>query len=54
VNARWVRILGLVAYWVAVLVLAVALLVGLILLIESRDKSSVRDEGALVTPRRLL
>jgi hypothetical protein len=43
-----------VAYWAAVLLLAVALLVGLILLIESRDKSSVRDEGGFISPARLL
>ena len=53
-SGRWVRIVTFVLYWAAVLALAVALLVGLILLIESRDKSSVRDEGGVVVPVRLL
>lgn len=53
-NARWVRIVTFVLYWAAVLALAVALLVGLILLIESRDQSSVRDEGGFISPGRLL
>ena len=43
--SRWRRILLKVLYWVAVLVVSVALLVALILLIESRDKSSV-NHGA--------
>lgn len=43
--ARWKRILLSVLYWVAVLVVSIAILVGLVLLIESRDQSSVEDEG---------
>jgi hypothetical protein len=43
----WQRILLTVAYWLAVLVVSVALLVALVLLIESRDQSSVdTDQGA--------
>jgi len=45
----WQRVALKVAYWVAVLVVSVAILVGLILLIESRDKSSV-DSGGVVAP----
>jgi hypothetical protein len=41
---RWQRIALKVVYWLAVLALSVALLVALVLLIESRDKSSVKDE----------
>ena len=49
--SRW-RDIGLkVLYWVAVLVLSLAILVGLILLIESRDKSAV-NSGGVVAPLR--
>ena len=41
---RWQRMVLKVVYWLAVLALSVALLVALVLLIESRDKSSVKDE----------
>jgi hypothetical protein len=41
---RWQRIALMVVYWIAVLALSVALLVALVLLIESRDQSSVEDE----------
>ena len=44
-NAR--RVALKVLYWVAVLVISVAILVGLILLLESRDSSSV---GGVVPP----
>lgn len=45
-RPRWQRILLSVLYWVAVLVVSVAILVALVLLIESRDQSSVEeDEG---------
>ena len=51
---RWQRIAMTVVYWLAVLALSVALLVALVLLIESRDKSSVKgDENASVELRRL-
>ena len=45
----WQRIALRVVYWVAVLVVSVAILVGLILLIESRDKSAV-DNGGTAAP----
>ena len=35
------RILGKILYWVAVLIVSVALLIALIVLIESRDRSTV-------------
>jgi hypothetical protein len=47
-----VRILLRIVYWLAVLVVSVALLVALVLLIESRDKSSVKDRGAAATAPR--
>jgi hypothetical protein len=51
---RWQRIALTVVYWVAVLALSLALLVALVLLIESRDKSSVdEEEGARVVLRHL-
>ena len=40
-----------VLYWVAVLIVSLALLVGLILLLESRDDSSV--EGGVIQALRL-
>ena len=43
--SRWQHIALRVLYWAAVLVVSVALLVGLILLIESRDKSAVNSGG---------
>ena len=50
----WQRWALRVVYWLAVLALSVALLVVLVLLIESRDKSSVKDEqGAAVLLRDL-
>ncbi len=45
-RPRWQRILFGVIYWVAVLVVSLAILVALVLLIESRDQSSVEDEGS--------
>lgn len=33
-------------YWAAVLAISLALVIGLILLLESRDQSSVGDRGA--------
>ena len=44
-RPRWQRILLSVIYWVAVLVVSIAILVALVLLIESRDQSRV-EEGA--------
>jgi hypothetical protein len=49
----WQRIALRVVYWLAVLVLSVALLVALVLLIESRDKSSVKDRNGVVRLRSL-
>ncbi len=50
---RWQHIALRVVYWLAVLALSVALLVALVLLIESRDKSSVKDENAGLVLRSL-
>jgi hypothetical protein len=49
--SRPVRILLKVLYWVAVLAISIALLVGLIALLESRDDSSLED-GRAPTPAR--
>jgi hypothetical protein len=43
----WRRILLRTLYWLAVLIVSLAVLVGLILLLESRDSSSV-DGGAIL------
>jgi hypothetical protein len=43
----WRRILLRTLYWLAVLVVSLAILVGLILLLESRDSSSL-DSGAWI------
>jgi hypothetical protein len=45
-RPRWQRLLLGAIYWIAVLVVAVAILVALVLLIESRDQSSVEEDGA--------
>jgi hypothetical protein len=45
-RGRATRIARSVVYWVAVLVISIAILVGLILLLESRDESSVGDARA--------
>jgi hypothetical protein len=42
-----VRILGRVLYWVVVLAISLALVVGLILFFESRDESSLENAGSL-------
>jgi len=42
-----VRLLFKVLYWLAVLAISLAILVGLILLLESRDDSGVEGNGAL-------
>jgi hypothetical protein len=44
-GGRGLRIAGKVAYWVAVLVVSLALVFGLILLLESRDDSSVDGDA---------
>ena len=46
-TRRVPRLLAKAAYWLAVLVVSLVLLVALILLLESRDDSSV---GGFVTP----
>lgn len=47
---NWRRILLRTLYWLAVLVVSFAVLVGLILLLESRDSSSVNG-GVLLSQR---
>ena len=44
-RPTWQRVLLSVLYWVAVLVISIAILVALVLLIESRDQSSVEEGG---------
>ena len=45
-RPRWQRILLSVLYWVAVLLVSIAILVALVLLIESRDQSRVEEGGS--------
>lgn len=52
-RPRWQRIGLKVLYWVAVLAVSLALLVGLILLIESRDQSSVGSGAMPPGPARV-
>ena len=40
-----------VLYWIAVLAISVALVVGLILLLESRDQSSLDSDAAVPVSR---
>jgi hypothetical protein len=44
--ARWKRVLLTVVYWLAVLIVSIAILVALVLLIESRDQSSVEEDSS--------
>jgi hypothetical protein len=43
---RWQRIALKVVYWLAVLAVSIVILVVLIMVIESRDKSSVKSGAA--------
>jgi hypothetical protein len=43
--ARWQRILLTTIYWAAVLIISIAILIALVLLIESRDQSSVEEDA---------
>ena len=47
-GGSWLRrVLGAVVYWLAVVVISLALVVGLVLFLESRDRSEVDErEGA--------
>ena len=45
-RSRAVRVLGSMGYWLAVLVISLALVVGLVLLLESRDQSEVEGKGS--------
>jgi cytochrome b subunit of formate dehydrogenase len=47
------RIGGKVVYWLVVLAISLALVVGLILYFESRDQSQVEEGGAVPAPPRL-
>ena len=42
------RLLRGIAYWLAVLIVSLAILVGLILLLESRDQSSLSSGAVLL------
>jgi hypothetical protein len=44
------RILLKVVYWLAVLAISVALVIGLILWFESRDESEIEGSGAVARP----
>jgi cytochrome b subunit of formate dehydrogenase len=44
------RILLKVLYWLAVLAISVALVIGLILWFESQDASEIEDSGGTVLP----
>jgi hypothetical protein len=39
------RVVGKIVYWLAVLVVSLALVIGLILFFESRDQSEVQQSG---------
>jgi hypothetical protein len=50
-RGRLFRILGTVLYWFLVLLVSLALVVVLVLLLESRDASDIADRGAELTSR---
>jgi hypothetical protein len=43
-----VRILGRILYWLAVLVISIALLIALVLFFESRDESRLEDTSVRI------
>jgi hypothetical protein len=45
-SAQFVRILGKILYWLAVLAISITLLIALVLFFESRDESQV-EGGAI-------
>jgi hypothetical protein len=50
-RSRVRRVLGSILYWAAVLAISLALVVALVLFIESRDASEIdRDAGARAGP----
>ena len=49
-RPRWLRVLGAIVYWLAVLAVSAALVLGLILLLESRDESSLEDGSSYAPP----
>lgn len=52
-RSRAVRVLGSMVYWLVVLVISLVLVVGLVLLLESRDQSEIEGEaGARAAPSR--
>ena len=48
----WRKLALRVVYWLAVLVVSIAVLVALILLLESRDNSSIDKSGAWIAAAR--
>ena len=42
------RILGRILYWLAVLVISIALLIALVMFFESRDESRLQDSRAVL------
>ncbi len=53
-RSRARRLLGSLMYWFAVLIISLALVIGLVLLIESRDESQVEGRGgASSAPARI-
>jgi hypothetical protein len=50
-GRRWLRALGSVLYWLVVLVISLALVVALVLFLESRDESEVGGPAGRVPER---
>jgi hypothetical protein len=52
-RSSLLRIAGKVLYWLVVIAISLALVVGLILFFESRDQSQVEEGGAVPAPPAL-
>ena len=49
-DSEWSRVVFKILYWLAVVAISLALVVGLILWFESQDQSSLEGSGRLLDP----
>ena len=49
-RSRWMHVAGSVLYWLAVIIVSLALVVGLVLLLESRDASELEGARGAISP----
>lgn len=51
-DRTWLRAAGRVVYWLVVVAISLALLVGLVLFVEGRDESQVGEDAGAKVGRR--